>query len=157
MTSERLQALADFYQGLSRESLPGLRRLYAEQARFRDPFNDVRGVEAIGAIFEHMFDACVTPRFHVTHGAEAGDIGYLHWQFRFALRRGGGSREYCIEGVSRLCFDDQGRVREHLDFWDPAASLYHHIPGLGWLLGRLRQRLAAPRPGVKQERRLDHG
>ena len=45
-----LEAVADlirFYEGLSPGSLGEISRLYAPGASFKDPFNEVRGVEAI--------------------------------------------------------------------------------------------------------------
>jgi steroid delta-isomerase len=74
-----------------------------------------------------------------------GDVAYLQWRFDFAFKRKGG-QPLSIEGVSRVCFDGEGRVSEHVDYWDPAAQLYEHLPWLGRLFAVLRRRLAAPHP-----------
>jgi ketosteroid isomerase-like protein len=49
------------FESLTRAELGRLDALYAADASFKDPFNDVRGVPAIRRIFEHMFDTLVEP------------------------------------------------------------------------------------------------
>ena len=61
----RVQRVRQFYEGLRESDLPQLDALYASDARFKDPFNDVRGVDAIRAIFAHMFRTLREPRFVV--------------------------------------------------------------------------------------------
>ena len=48
MTSKnQLDALMEWYGTLTPQSLPEIRRFYASEARFKDPFNEVIGVAAI--------------------------------------------------------------------------------------------------------------
>ena len=57
--TERVEAalarLVAFYEHLSLENLAQLGAVYAPDAHFKDPFNEVVGHAAILAIFEHMF------------------------------------------------------------------------------------------------------
>ena len=46
--------------------------------------------------------------------------------------------------MSELTLAPDGRVAEHVDYWDPAAQLYERVPVLGWLMRRIRRRLAVP-------------
>jgi steroid delta-isomerase len=151
-----LDALVCAFENLTPQTLPRLLACYAEGARFRDPFNEVRGRAAIAAVFAHMFATLDSPRFRVTarylaaveNGAGNGGenrsaAAVLRWEFRFSSARLGGDQ--CIEGLSELRFDAAGRVVAHLDYWDPAAGIYEKVTGLGWLLKALRRRLAAPR------------
>lgn len=138
-----VDALVAAYQTLRPQSVDALLQCYAENARFCDPFNDVRGRAAIGAVFAHMFETVDRPRFVVTGRFIAEQEVVLRWEFRFASARLGGDQ--CITGLSTLRFDDAGLVAEHLDYWDPAAGLYEKLPVIGWLLRRLRRALASPR------------
>lgn len=133
------QEYARFFETLTPAALGRFAEIFAVDARFRDPFNDVQGVTAIQGVFAHMFHQCDAPRFEVTEIVEQGRIAYLRWIFRFDSR--GATRR--IEGVSRVEFDARGRVVSHLDDWDPAAQLYEHLPLLGVLLRWLRRRLSA--------------
>ena len=55
--------LARYFETLDPQSVADVARYYTEDARFKDPFNDVTGVAAIRHIFAHMFQALEQPRF----------------------------------------------------------------------------------------------
>ena len=115
---------------------------FAPDARFKDPFNDVRGVAAVQAVFAHMYRVTEGPRFEILEQAVAGATGFVRWRFRFAPRgRPQAGRE--IEGMSRVVFGADGRVVEHVDYWDPVEGLYDDLPVLGAVLRVLRRRLGA--------------
>lgn len=132
------------YQSLRPQSIDALLACYAENARFRDPFNDVVGRRAIGAVFAHMFETVENPAFSVSGRFDSADAVVLRWEFGFHSTRLGGVQS--IIGLSTLRFDDHGLVVEHLDYWDAAGGLYEKLPLIGWLLRRLRRALAAPQP-----------
>ncbi|MFN2382319.1 MAG: nuclear transport factor 2 family protein [Guyparkeria sp.] len=129
-------------QELQADHLDALAMVYADEARFVDPFNDVHGIEAIQAVFAHGFTQCPQMRFVVQSRAVDGNRALLRWRMECDASPPGLS----IEGMSELVFGGDGRVVEHVDYWDPAAQLYERVPLLGWLMRRIRIRLAAPRP-----------
>ena len=137
----RLQAYGEFFEGLTPEDMQQFDLLFSSNIHFKDPFNDVRGVEALKQVFTHMFEQCVNPRFHVSDHCGAGDQGYLYWSFHFTPKGRTGERR--LEGVSRVIFDEDGRVVEHIDYWDPAEQIYSQVPLLGWVLDFVRRRLSA--------------
>ncbi len=146
MTHDFEQSLADYcrlFAGLRPADLDRFQDVYTPDARFKDPFNDVRGLEAIQAVFRHMFAVADSPRFEVLEQVPAGAVGYVRWRFRFATR-GSSPREWAIDGVSRIAFAADGRVEEHIDYWDPVEGLYGRLPGVGWLYRLPRRWLAAP-------------
>jgi steroid delta-isomerase len=130
------------FASLSPQDLPRLGEYFAADARFKDPFNDVRGVPAVQAVFAHMFAVTDRPRFEILEQAASGATGFVRWRFRFApRRRPTAARE--IEGVSRVLFGAEGRVVEHVDYWDPVEGLYDGVPLLGGALRAIRKRLGA--------------
>lgn len=145
-----LEAYCGFFAGLQPGDLDRLEAVFTEDARFRDPFNDVRGLPAIRAVFAHLFEVCAEARFEVLEAVPDGRSGYIRWRFHFRLTRDHRAREP-VEGVSRVAFADDGRVREHLDYWDAAGELYTQFPLLGALMRWLRRRLAAPPPSPAGE------
>jgi steroid Delta-isomerase len=134
-----LERLCAFYETLSPQSLAQLGALYAPQAWFKDPFNEVVGVPAIERIFRHMFDQVEAPRFVVTTRLRDGDQAMLGWEFGF----GPAARRITVRGVSHLLLDAQGRVLRHRDYWDAAEELYARLPLIGVLMRWLRRRLSA--------------
>lgn len=135
----RLDAYIAFFTTLTPDSLNEIGRVFTEQARFRDPFNDVTGQAAIRRVFEHMFRVTQAPHFEVTDAMESGDAAFLRWTFACRIR----GRALLLAGVSHVRFAGDGRVMEHVDYWDPAAGLYDRVPVFGALLRWLRRRMAA--------------
>ncbi len=117
-----------------------LSALYAADARFKDPFNDVRGLPAITTIFEHMFEALEQPRFVVTQRVEQGTQCFLTWEFHFCFKRFRPGQAQCILGSSHLVLDATGRITLHRDYWDAAEELYEKLPLLGGLMRWLKRR-----------------
>lgn len=134
--------LAQFYETLTPAALADLGQLYAPDARFKDPFNEVVGIAAIRRIFAHMFATTEAPRFEVTDCIEQGGQAMLGWTFRFALR----GRALTVRGVTHLRFDADGLVTLHRDYWDAAEELYEKLPLLGGLMRAIRRRLRATDP-----------
>jgi ketosteroid isomerase-like protein len=130
---------AGFFENLTRNSLTNLTELTTPDLRFRDPFHDAVGRDAMQAILDKMFRQLANPRFRVIRTVVDGDTAFLEWLFTAKTRRG---RDWHIEGVTRLRFDGTGRVIEHIDYWDAAAGLYEHLRAIGWLVRCLRRRIS---------------
>jgi len=128
-----------WFESLTPGNLRHLDALYTPDARFKDPFNDVRGVPAITQIFEHMFVALHEPRFVVTQQIVDGAQVFLVWEFRFRFKRFDTVSEQVIRGGSHLTLSEDGRISEHRDYWDAAEELYEKLPGLGTLMRWLKR------------------
>lgn len=141
LSDDRCRAYAAFFETLTPETLPGLDALVTEDVLFRDPFNDTRGAAAMRRIFTRMFAEIGDPRFHVSDFAIGGDTAFLRWRFTGRSRnRGAGA--ITIEGVSEIVFAGDGRVRAHIDHWDAASQVYERIAILGWVIRKVRRKLA---------------
>lgn len=130
------------FEQLTPESLARLHEVYAEQAWFKDPFNEVRGVPAIRAIFEHMFASLGKPRFVVHEVLVQGQQVFIVWDMLFFAPRMGPA-EQRIHGASHLLLDEDGRIARHRDYWDAAEELYEKIPVLGGLMRWLKKRASS--------------
>ncbi len=138
-TDARLSRLIDWYEGLTPQSLGQLGEFYAPHAQFKDPFNDVSGVAAISAIFEHMFKALRQPRFEVREVVLQGDDAFLVWDFLFQFR-GADAAVQCVRGTTHLKWGADGRITWHRDYWDAAEELYEKLPVVGALMRWLKRR-----------------
>ncbi len=135
----QVDALVAFFEQLKPADLARLNELYAPDAYFKDPFNEVRGVPAIEGIFTHMFEALETPHFIVTGRVEQGQACFLTWDFRFRFLRFDRSRWQTVRGASHVRFNEAGQVVFHRDYWDAAEELYEKLPGVGSLMRWLKR------------------
>lgn len=135
----RLDDIIAWFESLNPQSVDRTGEFYAPEAYFKDPFNEVQGVEPIRRVFAHMFEQVAEPRFRVTGRWEGSDGAMLAWDLTF--RAGGRTR--LVRGVSHLRLAPDGRIAWHRDYWDIAGEIYESVPVLGALLRFLRRRLAA--------------
>ena len=140
MPERALDGYIAFYEGLTPETLGILRNLCAEDVRFRDPFNDLRGIDAYIRVLEKMFEDVAAPQFRVSHKACDGNVCFLRWTFGY--RPHADAPDKILEGMSEVHFDDAGLVIAHIDHWDPAGQIYESLPVIGWLLRIIRRRVS---------------
>ncbi len=135
----RTAKVVQFYEHMTPSSLTELPGIYAEQATFKDPFNEVRGLPAIHTVFSHMFETLTRPRFVVLNTMTQGDEAWITWNFLIQRPQG----EWSIHGATHLRYAEDGRIKQHRDYWDPAQELYARLPILGPLVRWLTRRLSA--------------
>lgn len=136
---EHTAHVATFFEQLAPDSVQQLPQFYAPDARFKDPFNDVRGLPEIDRIFRHMYVALDQPHFVVTHQLVDGDQAFLVWDFRFRFKRFDTTTWQTVRGSTHLQFNAQGLITLHRDYWDAAEELYEKLPVLGGLMRWLKK------------------
>jgi len=132
-----------FFETIGPDDVARIRDLYSADAFFKDPFNEVQGVNAITPIFSHMFDALIQPRFVITQKVQQGEHCFVTWDFLFAMRKFEPNTTQTIRGASHLVFrleEDVWRVAIHRDYWDAAEELYEKLPVVGALMRWLKKR-----------------
>ena len=137
----RVARIVALFERLAPADVARLGEVYAAGVRFKDPFNDVRGVPEVQRIFADMFIALSEPRFLVHAAIVEGDQCVLTWAFLFRFKRTSAVLQ-SVHGSSHLVLDAQGRITLHRDYWDAAEELYEKLPGVGALMRWLKRRAA---------------
>jgi steroid Delta-isomerase len=137
----RIEDIVRYFETITPDSLADMGRVYTEDAYFKDPFNEVKRLEDIRAIFERMFEGLVEPRFEVVNRIVDGDQVMLEWNFTFRVRRWKPETVQLIHGVSHLRLAPDGRIAYHRDYWDVADELYSKLPLIGGLMRFLRSKM----------------
>lgn len=135
----RVARVVRLFEALAPDDLAHLGEIYAADASFKDPFNEVRGVPAIRHVFAHMFEALDEPRFVVVDVVVQDDDCFLTWDFLFRMRRFDRALQ-TVRGATHLRFGPDGRIAMHRDYWDAAGELYEKLPVVGTLMRWLRRR-----------------
>ncbi len=136
----RVERLIRFFESLSPQRLGELGSIYTPNAYFKDPFNEVRGLAEIRAIFEHMYVALEKPCFVVTGTVAQDDECFVTWNFEFHMKAWDRQTLQTIRGTSHLKFTTDGLVDYHRDYWDAAEELYEKLPVVGSLMRWLKKR-----------------
>lgn len=127
----------EFLETLTPESLKNISSHVRSDVHFRDPFNDVYGIEKMHAVLEDMFDGISNITFVIEDRLDKNDVSIIVWTLSGILFK----KPWSVPGTSRLTFDADGFLTEHIDFWDAGSGLYEHIPFIGWLPRALRRKL----------------
>ena len=136
------EGFRQFWEELTPERVARIGEHYTEDAYFRDPFNEVRGLAAIRPIFEHMFETLHEPRFKILEVVRQGDAAFFVWDFSFRVKQWKPEVTQTIHGSSHVRFAPDGRVSYHRDYWDAAGELYEKLPIIGALMRWLAKKMA---------------
>lgn len=135
--SIHVSRLVRFFETLARDNAADVAAVYAEHARFKDPFSEVQGLGAIQQLFAHMFQQVREPRFKVTATVQQRDQVFLTWDFFFRMPPFSRA-EQCIRGATHFHLADDGKVVYHRDYWDAAEELYEKLPLVGIFMRGLK-------------------
>jgi len=140
--AEAVARVVAFFENIAPPDVARVGEIYTADAYFRDPFNEVRGVEAIARVYARMFEQLDDCRFAIADTLAEGDGALLVWDFTFRIRRWHPRATQAIHGATHLKFAPDGRIAYHRDYWDAAAELYAKLPLIGPLLRTLRKFVA---------------
>lgn len=137
--SPRMAELVKYFENLDRLAVGRMDQIYAANAYFKDPFNEVNDLASIKHIFDAMFDQVDNPRFVVHTSIEQGNEAFIAWDFLFQMQRFKAGQEQRCRGSSHLRFDEHDKIIFHRDYWDTSEELYEKIPVLGSLMRWLKK------------------
>ena len=91
-----------FLETLTAERLDRLGDVVAANVHFKDPLNDVTGIEHMREVFEDMFKNVEAIAFKVHECNGTAQATYIFWTLSGRLR----SKPWSVDGVSRLAFGE---------------------------------------------------
>lgn len=141
-SSLRLQQFVDFYNGLSANNLADLSRLYHQDVVFVDPVHQLKGLPALGRYFEHAYQRLNSCHFTPVQQAATELQGFVSWRMRLSHPAINKGEQVEVEGCSELRWHQDGRIIYHRDYYDLTDMVYRHIPLLGWLTVKVKQKMA---------------
>ncbi len=130
---ERLLTLFATYHLRADKVLDDIDALYAPDARFVDPFNDVQGRDHFKRVTKNINARVKEMRFHDLELVGDEPHFMLSWNCTIVSRFGLSIR---APGVSEFRSSD-GLVTFHQDHWDALGSIAGSIPGVGAFYARI--------------------
>ncbi|MBD3790018.1 MAG: nuclear transport factor 2 family protein [Campylobacterales bacterium] len=137
MTQERL---SEFFESLSSDtSLEMFKEIYASKVHFKDPFHDVHDVADVYNIFQQMYQRLDNPTFKMIEYLSNQDVAYVRWKFIYQFK--GESTLQNFVGVSRIVYDENGKISTHIDYWDAGEHIYEKLPLLGSCIRWIKRKI----------------
>ena len=136
--TRNLQRIVTFFETLTIDNLASIPLIYAPDAWFKDPFNEVTGLPAIKHLFAHMFVQVDDPHFVITQHMQQEEVAFMTWEFYFRMKHFSKDSQ-CIRGATHFRLDKDGYITSHRDYWDAAEELYEKLPVLGSFMRLLKR------------------
>ncbi|MFM8878496.1 MAG: nuclear transport factor 2 family protein [Verrucomicrobiota bacterium] len=116
--------------------------VYAPDAYLNDTLVTRRGATNIQAYFMETVEAAESITAQIEDVSRSADgYYYVRWTMDVRMKKVASGETIRTLGITLIRLDDQGRVLIHQDYWDSAAGLWDHVPGIGrsirWIKGRL--------------------
>jgi len=134
-----VENFCSFYHQLDHNSAHRLAEIYSRDVEFIDPIHHLKGIDNLFKYLHDMMKDVIECRFDITQVMEQENEAYVSWVMHFTHPRLNGSQAIEVPGVSFLRFNQ--RIEFHQDYYDVGAMLYEHIPLLGSVVGKIKQRL----------------
>ena len=144
---EASKAYIALYENLDPRQIENCDKFVAADIVFVDPFNDIHGIVAFKAMLKHSLTALKNPRFTVTNQAWDGDTLFVRWDFSAGLPLIGA---WAFTGMSAVTFDDNHKVKNHIDYWDSGQYFYGLLPLIGPLIRWIRKYASMSKSHAKQ-------
>ena len=139
MTKEEICALYILlFEELSMERIDGIEDFVSVDIQFKDPFNELSGLDAFRRLLVKTLNDVKDPKFQVTHRAWTDDVLFLRWSFQGEIK---GLNHWGVQGMSEIRFDERGLVCKHIDHWDASEQFYAKLPFIGTIIRLIRCRL----------------
>jgi steroid Delta-isomerase len=128
----------ELFENLSPETIENCGEVVSADIRFKDPFNDIRGLVLFKRMLFKTLEDVSDPKFTILDQAHSDFRHYVRWDFEGSVK---GLGKLNLSGMSEISYDDHGLVCEHIDHWDAAEQLYEKLPLLGWPISLIKKRL----------------
>lgn len=138
----RTEQFLAFYNDLSSQNMHKLQHFYHADVTFIDPVQQIQGREALTEYFDHMYARLQHCEFTPVQQMEQDDQGFISWQMQFSHPAIGNGKTILVHGCSVLRWHDEGQIIYHRDYYDLHDMVFRHVPVIGWLTAKVRQRMA---------------
>lgn len=127
---EHLKSLwQDIYAASGRVDYSGMLPYYAEDVRFKDSVQELRGKESFAAMTRRLAKRSKQLRFIIRSALQRDDLVFVEWEMVISYRR---FPESSVYGSSRLLLRD-GKIADQRDYYDLWGDIFDNIPLLSSL------------------------
>ena len=97
----------------------------------------MRGIKLLKGVFSDMFTSVGPIKFEVIRVFQEDREAVLIWEFSALLM----NRPWIVPGTSRIVFDRDGKVIEHIDYWDSGRYFLMRLPFIGRFVSWIYRRV----------------
>tara|TARA_Y100001968_G_scaffold260896_1_gene248614 strand:- start:133 stop:558 length:426 start_codon:yes stop_codon:yes gene_type:complete len=110
--------------------------LYNKEVKFIDPTQEKNGIDAFIKAQDGLIKRCDDVYLESHSIAINKNTAFVEWTMGLKIK----GLEFIYEGTTRLIFDQEGKIKEHRDYFDFCTGTFGNIPFIGgffrWLYSR---------------------
>lgn len=133
--SPQMHKTVSFFEQLSPITVSSVDEIYSHDVFFKDPFNEIKGIEKMREVYEKLFEQVPNAKFHVMEVVEDGRTAFMNWEMTFKAF----GKDQVVHGASHLKFIDGPKLSYHRDYWDSSEEVFEKIPFLGAVFNLTRK------------------
>ena len=101
--------------------------LYNKNVKFIDPTQERNGIDAYIEAQDGLIKRC-DDIYLQSHSIAINErIAFVEWTMGLKIK----GIEFIYDGTTRLIFDDEGKVKEHRDYFDFCSGTFGKVPVIG--------------------------
>ena len=129
------------YQNLNASNINDglIEQVYRDDIQFKDSFHELKGMSDFHGYFESVDENVIYSRFEFHEQLVDEERAMLTWTMNYAHPKLNNGNNIAVQGASHICYSD--KVYYHQDYIDGGELLYEHIPVLGWVIQKLKDRM----------------
>jgi len=137
-----LDQFSTFYTDLASMKIDQLAYIYSEDVEFIDPIASHQGIEAVKTYFSRLLKNAKGCRFtiHSKQTVNSNDF-VVTWTMRYSSKSINQGDPVIVDGVT-LLRTNNNMIVYHRDYYDLGQMVYENIPILGFLVKKIRKRMA---------------
>ena len=111
---------------------------YAQDAFLCDTLHIALGADEIEAYFLKTADRANALSVTFLDFSTTGREVFARWTMTMRADGLAGDQPVTSYGISHFRFDREGKILLHQDFWDAGGAFFEQLPGLKWIIPRVR-------------------
>jgi len=131
------RVFADMSEGATAETI---REVYARDLYFNDTFKIITDRDKLIEYLGETADKAET-KVEILEVIKSKDDYYVRWKMHMAFSAVGKDIESNSVGISQLRFNQQGQITFQHDFWNSSEAFFEHLPIIGRVIIKIKQRL----------------
>ena len=101
--------------------------MYNKQVRFVDPTQEKYGIDEYLKAQDELIKKCDDIYLKSHSIAISENIAFVEWTMGLKIK----GLEFIYDGTSRLIFDEEGKIKEHRDYFDFCTGTFGNVPVIG--------------------------
>lgn len=128
-----------FFEKLNKDTLHLIPEFYDQNVEFHDPVGVINGSQKITDYYRNMYKNVKSVTFDFAQFIENGDMVVGVWKMTLITNKLKSGEAIVVDGNSVIKFKN-GKAVYHRDYFDMGAFVYEHIPVLGFMVKKIKDR-----------------